>query len=81
MNNGNPFWRFLLPMLLILPAARRLMDWFYWMNLCIALPLAVWLSRGWIGLLIHWQVFSGVACLVENARLSPRRSHKTTIAT
>ena len=29
--------------------------------------MAIWLSSGWIGLLIHWQALSGVACLLEKA--------------
>jgi hypothetical protein len=72
--------RFLLSVLSILPMARRLTDRFCWMNLCISLPLAIWLSSGWIGLLNHWQVICGVASLVGNSGLSPRRAYKTTPA-
>ncbi len=45
----------------------RLMDCFYCLSLWISLPLAIWLSSGWIGLLIHWQALSGAACLLEKA--------------
>jgi hypothetical protein len=45
----------------------RLMDCFYCLSLWIALPLAFWLSSGWIGLLVHWQALSGAACLLEQA--------------
>jgi len=34
-------------------------------SLWFSLPLSIWLSSGWIGLLLYWQVLSGVACLVE----------------
>ena len=43
----------------------RLMDCFYCLSLWISLPLAIWLSQGWIGLLLHWQALSGAACLLE----------------
>lgn len=43
----------------------RLMDCFFCLSLWISLPLAVWLSSGWIGLLLHWQALSGAACLLE----------------
>jgi hypothetical protein len=33
--------------------------------LWFSLPLSIWLSSGWIGLLLYWQVLSGAACLVE----------------
>lgn len=33
--------------------------------LWFSLPLSIWLSSGWIGLLLYWQVLQGVACLVE----------------
>jgi hypothetical protein len=45
----------------------RLMDCFYCLSLWISLPLAIWLSSGWIGLLVHWQALSGAACLLEKA--------------
>ena len=43
----------------------RLMDCFFCLSLWISLPLAIWLSSGWIGLLLHWQALSGAACLLE----------------
>src|SRR5579871_3479785 len=49
----------------------RLMDCFYCLSLWFSLPLAVWLSSGWIGLLLHWQALSGAACLLE--KLTSRR--------
>jgi hypothetical protein len=33
--------------------------------LWFSLPLSIWLSSGWIGLLLYWRALSGVACLVE----------------
>jgi hypothetical protein len=80
MNDRNPIWRSLLSAFMALPIARRLTNWFCWMNLCISLPLAIWLSSGWIGLLSHWQVLSGVACLLGNANLIPRRAFNASTA-
>jgi len=51
----------------------RLMNCFYWLSLWVALPLAIWLTLGWIGLLNHWQALSGMACLLERTRLSSQR--------
>ena len=45
----------------------RLMDCFYCLSLWVSLPFAIWLSGGWIGLLVHWQALSGAACLLEKA--------------
>ena len=45
----------------------RLMDCFYCLSLWVSLPIAVWLSNGWIGLLVHWQALSGAACLFQRA--------------
>ena len=42
-----------------------LMDCFFCLSLWISLPLAIWLSSGWAGLLLHWQALSGAACLME----------------
>lgn len=33
--------------------------------LWFSLPLSIWLSSGWIGLFLYWQVLSGAACMVE----------------
>ena len=33
--------------------------------LWFSLPLSIWLSSGWIGLLLYWQVLSGATCLLE----------------
>jgi hypothetical protein len=43
----------------------RLMDWFCCLSLWFSLPLSIWLSTGWIGLFLHWQVMPGAACLFE----------------
>lgn len=43
----------------------RLMDCFFCLSLWLSLPIAIWLSNGWIGLLLHWQALSGAACLLE----------------
>jgi hypothetical protein len=33
--------------------------------LWFSLPLSIWFSSGWIGLLFYWRTLSTVACLVE----------------
>ena len=80
MNKDNPIWRILFSLLLILSVTRRLADWVCWMNLCISLPLAIWLSSGWVGLLNHWELFPGTDSLLGKTSLSPRRASKTTVA-
>ncbi|MGD0910196.1 MAG: hypothetical protein ABSA96_21650 [Candidatus Acidiferrales bacterium] len=80
MNKFNLIGRIVFSVFLILPATRRLTDWVSWMSLCIALPLAIWLASGWIGLLCHWQVVPRVASVFGTARPSSRRAYKTTTA-
>jgi hypothetical protein len=48
-------------------APGRLMDCFCGLSLWVSLPLAIWLSSGWIGLLLHWHALPGAACLLERA--------------
>ena len=43
----------------------RLLDFCNCLFLWLSLPLAIWLSSGWIGLLLQWQALSGAACLLE----------------
>ncbi len=43
----------------------RLMDCFYCLSLWVSLPLAIWASDGWTGLLLQWPALSGAACLLE----------------
>jgi len=50
----------------------RLMDCFYCLSVWVSLPLAIWLSSGWIALLIHWQALSGAACLLERVTQKPQ---------
>ncbi len=38
---------------------------FYFLSLWVSLPLAIWLSSGWIGLLSHWQAIAGKVCWLE----------------
>ena len=45
--------------------AERLMNCFYCLSLWFSHPLAIWLSTGWVGLLLHWQALSGPSCLVD----------------
>jgi len=61
-------------------AAGRLMDWFYCLSLWISLPLAIWLSSGWVGLLIHWRALSGASCLLEKVTLRPQPAFPASFA-
>jgi hypothetical protein len=58
----------------------RFMGCFYCLSLWLSLPLAIWLSGGWVGLIGHWQALSGVACLLEKARLSPQSAFRAIFA-
>jgi hypothetical protein len=46
--------------------------------LWFSLPLSVWLSSGWFGLLLYWQALSGVACLVEKFTRKPSFAFRAT---
>ena len=59
----------------------RLMDCFYCLSLWVSLPLAIWLSNGWIGLPVHWLALSGAACLLEKATQKIDRVHATPMET
>jgi hypothetical protein len=48
---------------------------FYCLSLWFSLPLAIWLSSGWIGLILNWQALSGAACLLK--RFSPNRTRSS----
>jgi len=52
-------------------ARSRLTNCFSCLSLWFSLPLVIWLSSGWIGLIAHWQAPAGVACLLEKARPNP----------
>jgi hypothetical protein len=44
-------------------------------SLWFSLPLSIWLSNGWIGLVFHWQAISKMACQMESQPIeahSPR---------
>jgi hypothetical protein len=35
------------------------------LSLWFSLPLSIWLSSGWIGLIFHWQAVTAMACPVK----------------
>jgi hypothetical protein len=39
----------------------------YSLSLWFSLPLAIWLSSGWIGLLAHWQAISAAVCIFQKS--------------
>lgn len=47
--------------------AERLMNCIYCLSLWFSHPLAIWLSTGWVGLLLHWQALCGSACRMEKS--------------
>jgi len=47
--------------------ADRLLGYFRGLSRCAALPLAIWLSSGWIGLLNHCHACEGFTFLFEKA--------------
>jgi hypothetical protein len=49
----------------------RLIDCFYCVSLWVALPLAVFTSNGWMGLIVHWLALSGAASLLERSTTRP----------
>jgi hypothetical protein len=49
----------------------RLMDSVYCLSLWFSLPLAIWLSSGWIGLLAHWQAISAAVCIFQRSEPEP----------
>jgi hypothetical protein len=40
---------------------------FCWLSLWLSLPLAIWLSSGWMGLLIHWQASLRIGWVLARA--------------
>jgi hypothetical protein len=40
--------------------------------LWFSLPLSIWLSSGWIGLLLYWRALSSTACLLERLIGKPK---------
>lgn len=51
--------------------AGRVMDCFYCLSLWVALPVAILLSDGWIGLFVQWPALSGAACLFHRVTALP----------
>jgi hypothetical protein len=46
----------------------RLADCFYRFSLWVSMPLAIWLSCGWIALIAHWQLIRGSSRLLEETQ-------------
>ena len=42
-----------------------LMGWFCCLSLRFSLPLSIWVSTGWFGLLLHWQALPRAVGLLE----------------
>ena len=52
-------------------APSRLMESVYCLSLWLSLPLAIWLSSGWMGLLAHWQAISATVCIFQESAPQP----------
>lgn len=54
----------------------RLVHCFCYFCLVLSLPWSIWVTRGWIGLLLHFQVASGAAWMLDRVlwRRKPLRS-------
>jgi hypothetical protein len=69
--NTDAFWSSKECARLCLGQLGRWMQHFQWMQhfhlICLwfSLPLSIWLSSGWFGLLVHWRAICGVSCLAE----------------
>jgi hypothetical protein len=50
------------------------MDGFYCLSLWVALPAAILLSDGWLGLILQWPALSAAACLFQRATALPSAS-------
>ena len=59
---------------LVSHAAGRVMDCFYCLSLWAALPAAILLSDGWLGLILQWPALSAAACLFQRATTLPSAS-------
>lgn len=57
-------------------AVARMTACFTDFSLWFSLPLSIWLTTGWVGLIFHWQAISKMACQVEkmpaDAKPGPR---------
>lgn len=54
------------------PARTQFVDWAQRVGLLASLPLAIWLSSGWAGVIAHWNpgraVLRGVDCVIGALR-------------
>jgi alkylhydroperoxidase family enzyme len=59
-------------------AAGRVIHCFYCLSLWVALPVAILLSDGWIGLFVQWPALSGAARLFHRVTALPVEPHTGT---
>jgi hypothetical protein len=50
-------------------ALARLIVRFRGFSLWFSLPLSIWLTTGWVGLIFHWQAISKMACQMDDVTL------------
>jgi hypothetical protein len=53
-------------------ALARMMVYFTDFSLWFSLPLSIWLTTGWVGLIFHWQAIPKMACQMENVLLEAK---------
>jgi hypothetical protein len=54
--------------------AASMMNWFFCISLWLSLLLALWMCRGWIGLLFSGQVLSAGTCLVKKLAIKTQHA-------
>jgi hypothetical protein len=68
--------RFGQPQLKLRPVA-KMMVCFTDFSLWFSLPLSIWLTTGWVGLIFHWQAISKMACQVEKTPVDAKSGLQT----
>lgn len=66
-----------LPARPVCDAPVRWMHCFCYFCLILSVPWSIWVTSGWIGVYLHFQVASGGACLLERVLRRPRLVRET----
>jgi|HubBroStandDraft_4_1064222.scaffolds.fasta_scaffold25071_5 hypothetical protein len=66
-----------MPVRPVCDAPVRWMHCFCYFCLVLSIPWSIWVTNGWIGVYLHFQVASGCACLLERILRGPRIFRET----